>query len=290
MDISAARPSRAGDEAGLTEIWKAAFGDDDKFIDLFMKQVYTPGMASVAECDGKIVSAIYLLTGTALVMPQGRAVASPYCYTLGTLEEYRGRGLGAAVSEHIMRTAMLSAPMVSLVPAQESLYGWYADTFGLLPISRTREALIPTAELDEVSPVMARAHRVDAESYARVRELTLAGKCHVRFSVQLLKWYDRYIRSDGGGLYLLDVDGHAGCAACEPDGQRLSVKELLLPRGSFRDALSALSALFKCSEVHVRTPLFFPGEGKARDFAVARMADGLVLPEKDSVWWGLAFD
>lgn len=289
MDFSAARPSRIGDEAALKDIWKVAFGDDDEFIDRFMAEVYRPGSASVAEVDGKVVSAIYLLTGTALVMPDEKAVAAPYCYTLGTLHEYRGHGLGAAVSEHIMRSAMELAPLVALVPAEPSLYRWYAETFALYPISELREASMPVSELAECLE-NTHVHRVDPESYSKLRELMLAGKCHVRFSFDLLNWYDHYIRKTGGGLYLLDVGGNAGCAACEIDGELLSIKELLLPRGSFRGALSALAGKFKCSKLTVRTPTFFAGEGQTRDYAVARLADGFSLPDKSNIWWGLAFD
>lgn len=289
MEISAARPSRPGDESALKEIWKVAFGDDDEFIDRFMAEVYTPGTASVAEMDGNVVSAIYLLTGTAMVMPDGKAVPAPYCYTLGTLREYRGHGLGASVSEHIMRAAMKSAPMVALVPAETSLYSWYAETFALYPVSELREASFSVSDLAE-RPEKTRVHRVDHESYGRLRELMLGGKCHVRFSPMLLSWYDHYIRASGGGLYLLDIDGNAGCAACEVGDGHLSVKELLFPRGNFRGALSALAGELKCSSLTVRTPVFFPGEGQTRDCAVARFAEGFSLPEKSSVWWGLAFD
>ncbi len=289
MDVSAVRPSRPGDEPALKGIWKAAFGDDDEFIDRFMAEVYTPGNASVAEMDEKVVSAIYLLTGTAMVMPDGKAFHAPYCYTLGTLPEYRGHGLGASVSEHIMRSAMSSAPMVALVPAEPSLYGWYADTFALYPISELREASFVVSELAE-RPEKARVHRVDNKSYVRLRELMLGGKCHIRFSSLLIGWYDHYIRAAGGGLYLLDIDGNAGCAACEIEDGHLSVKELLFPRGNFRNALSALAGEFKCSTMTVRSPVFFPSEGQTRDCAVARLAAGFSLPEKSSVWWGLAFD
>lgn len=289
MDFTAARPSKTGDEAALKEIWKVAFGDDDEFIDRFLKEVYTPGMASVAEMDGNVVSAIYLFRGTSLVMPDGRAIPAPYCYTLGTLREYRGHGLGAAVSEHIMRSAMESAPLVALVPAESSLYGWYAATFGLYPISELREAETEVSGLGEFCG-KTRVHRVDAESYGKLRELMLKGHCHVRFSETLLEWYDHYIRADGGGLYLLDIDGSAGCAACEKSGDKLLIKELLLPHGSYVGALHALTDELSCTELTVRTPVFFSGEGQVRDCAVARLADGFSLPEKSSIWWGLAFD
>jgi hypothetical protein len=289
MDISAARPSRSGDEPQLKEIWKHAFGDDDSFIDLFMDELYKPGMASVAEMDGKVVSAIYLFRGTALVMPDGKAVPCPYCYTLGTLSDYRGHGLGAAVSEHIMRSAMDEAPMVALVPAQQSLYKWYADTFRLYPISACRENEIPAPDGSCVPPE-SRVHRVDSASYGKLHELMLTGQCHIRFSPELLEWYGKYIRRDGGGLYLVDIGGDVGCAAVEKDGDGLFVKELLLPHGNENAALSLLCTKLKADKVKYRTPIFFPGEGAERNFAVARTDGKIALPEKETIWWGLAFD
>lgn len=289
IDISAVRLSTAGDEAALREIWKVAFGDNDDFIDRFMSEVYEYGMASVAERDGEVVSAIYLFRDTELIMPDGKAIPAPYCYTLGTLREHRGHGLGAAVSEHIMQKAMRGAPMVALVPAESSLYDWYAETFGLYPMSEARKINRLSSELPPV-PEDSRVHRVDDGSYGRLRELLLKGHCHVKFSPKLLKWYNNYIRADGGGLYLIDLAGDVGCAACEPRNGSLQVKELLLPNGDPLAALSLLAEEMRCDSVTALSPVFFPGEGKIRDFAVARARDSIALPEKSSIWWGLAFD
>lgn len=288
MELSAARPSKKGDEAALKEIWKVSFGDDDGFIDLFMQAVYEPGIASVAERCGQVVSAIYLLWGTELIMPDGSALPAPYCYTLGTLREHRGYGLGAAVSEHIMQGAMEKAPMVTLVPAQESLYGWYSATFGLEPVSMAREGFLSGDELPQM-PV-GRVHRVDAASYCRLRELVLSGRCHIRFSEKLLEWYNRYISVSGGALCLIDLDGNVGCAACEVNDGELFVKELLLAQGDESQALSLLANEFSITCVRFRAPVFFCGGGSERNFAVARISPKLELPEPRNIWWGLAFD
>lgn len=284
---SAARLSRAGDEQALAGIWQESFGDDMPFISRFMEMVYEPGMASVAELEGEPVSAIYLFEDVWLVDEDGETVPAPYCYTLGTLKKARGRGLGAAVSEHIMHRAMETAPLVALLPAEGSLYGWYARTFGLEPISQTREQTLTLSELPEGT---AAAHRTVAASYARLRELMLQGKPHARFGGKLLAWYDDYIRAENGGLYLLEDDGAVGCAACEVEGDTLFIKELLMPGCEPWRAAAKLAQISGKEKLVLRTPLFFPGDGPVRDFAVARCREGFTLPPKEELWWGLAFD
>ena len=57
------RPSRTADRAELAALWRTAFGDPDDYIDSALDNLWVPENAVVAEADGKVVSAMYVLGG-----------------------------------------------------------------------------------------------------------------------------------------------------------------------------------------------------------------------------------
>jgi len=175
------RLSRPGDEKTLKALWKDVFGDGEAFIELFFREVYTPGMAAVAAEDGKIVSAAY-------AVPFGEAL---YIYAVGTRAEYRGRGLGKAVT-------LLAAGgrAAYLCPAEPSLFGWYQREMGAEPVSR-RAPAAPPEKLAEISP----------EEYRARREAMLSGVPHAAYSDGILKLFSLsggFFAGEDGSLWAME--------------------------------------------------------------------------------------
>ena len=52
------RFSRPGDEPALKDLWRAVFGPEEDFIELFFREAYTPGCAAVACSGGEIVQTV----------------------------------------------------------------------------------------------------------------------------------------------------------------------------------------------------------------------------------------
>lgn len=175
------RPSRSGDEAALRRLWKAVFGPEEAFIDLFFRKLYAPGSAALAEVDGEIVSAAY-------VIPFGEA---RYIYAVGTHPAYRGRGLGKAVT-------LLAAgeEPAYLYPADQGLRDWYMRSLGALPVN-CRPVFDAPRELRPISP----------EEYAARREALLQGTPHAQYPpavTELFALYGEFYTDGSGGIWALE--------------------------------------------------------------------------------------
>jgi GNAT superfamily N-acetyltransferase len=253
------RSFRAGDTAGALRLWKTVFGDDDNFILRFLGG---SARGFVADEGGVIAAAAYIVDGISL---GGRAW--PYIYAVATLPEFRGQGLGAAVSLACAEQIELEGGVAALRPAEPSLFDWYAR-LGFTPAISVREAVItPKAAPCRITPL-------SPSDYAAERRAVLDGTLYADFDPALFKWW-----SDSFGGRFAAFDG--GCAAYVPGKERCFVAELL----SRADASSAVAALAGGCDSLVRTPDLpdFFGWGKASDFIAAR--GGF----KGS-WWGLVFD
>ena len=116
MTIEFRRPN-ATEEAALRSLFTEAFGDA-AFTDLFFRLGFSPDRC-LAAFDGEGQNAAYL-------------------YGIAAFEGCRGRGVGSA----LIRAALeqLDCPVL-LVPAEESLFGYY-ERFGFRRVSTIREARI----------------------------------------------------------------------------------------------------------------------------------------------------
>ena len=151
-------------------LWKIVFGDEDQFIHAFFREIYVPGTAAVAEADGQIVSAAY-------VIPFG---AARYIYAVGTHPRRRGRGLGKAVT-----LAAADGLPAYLCPADEGLRSWYAREMDAKPVSFRRKTELPVG----LTPI-------SSAEYAARREALLEGIPHAEYSPGILSLFSLY-----GGFY-----------------------------------------------------------------------------------------
>ncbi len=119
------RLSNDNDINGIVAIWKEAFGDSEKDIVFFLEYHYNPENTVVCECNGSIVSVLFLLEGDMHV--KGLDYPSYYLYAACTLKEYRGRGLMAELLGFAKSIASeRNKFFIALKPADESLYNYYS--------------------------------------------------------------------------------------------------------------------------------------------------------------------
>ncbi len=163
--MSLPRSSRPGDEPGLRALWKAVFEDSDEFLDAFFTGIYTPGMASLIEEEGCIVSAAYAL-------PLENAL---YLYAVGTLPGFRDRGCGRAVT-----LFAAGGHEAYLCPAEDGLRDWYAREMGAVTVSERPCTVLPEGELFPIG----------AAEYADAREVLLADRPHAVYPLKLLRFFE----------------------------------------------------------------------------------------------------
>ncbi|MBP3634037.1 MAG: GNAT family N-acetyltransferase [Oscillospiraceae bacterium] len=109
------RLSQQQDIPQIISLWQTVFGETP---------ILPPGLCFVAELEGRIVSMLHALPQTLLA---DRAHKAYYLYAIGTDPNYRGQGICRQLMAFAERA--LDADCLVLVPAQESLFGFY-ETMG----------------------------------------------------------------------------------------------------------------------------------------------------------------
>ena len=279
------RRFRPGDEAALRRVWKAGFDDTDEYIDTFFDAFAGPDSCVLAEADGIVVSAMYLLDGPVLFPYRRNRLTSAYAYALATLNEYRGRGIGSAVYRGVCALGFERGfDAVCVLPAGEGLYPFYEAGGGARIVSSVRETEYSAQELRGAGRLP--CARIPVEEYAGIRESLLQGEAHGAMPESFYRWQDSLCGRYGGGLFVLD----GGVAAAEMDGGVCHIRELLVPGGDEKAAAAALASFCRAERYVVRAPAFWDGPGAVRRHMLARLREEPAFYLPDDLWWGFAFD
>lgn len=277
------RASRPGEIPRQKELWRAAFGDEERYIDWFYRCCGDPEDILVLAEDGVVVSML-ALPPVELVSAGGARASGRYVYALTTDTACRDRGYGRLLlryTDHCLRERGLDC--VTVVPAEPSLHRFFGSAgfrpcFSFRGLEFSRRELPPPAPEDRVRPA-------DPGTYCRVRETLLAGLNRVCYGGGLLELQQGFSRMSGGDLYLLNVAGETGCAAVElADGGEVLCKELLIAPSQTARAAAAVAALHPgAGPCRVRVPVRPEGpEGPEVPFGMVKWYNR----EKEAAWGG----
>lgn len=269
------------DRAQLHTLWKTAFGDSDEYIDLFYERFLRPGTCVVAEADGAVVSAMYVIPDLSLNPYRKNRLTAGYTYALATLPSWRSRGIGKAVYRAANELAHAKADIAAVLPAEKELYPFYETAADATPLSFIREAHLTRDELTGIIPCG--AARVPALKYAGMREELLGGMPHVTFP---LSFFD-LMEETGMEFFVLE----RGLAAAETNEDGICVIHELLDLSE--DAMSSVAGIARwCSarEYIVRTPLFYAGPGENRPQVLGVMKAPPSYPMPNDLWWGFGLE
>lgn len=268
------------DKPALKALWQTVFGDSEAYIDGFFDRFLTPGGCMVAEADGKVVSAMYIIPGMTAYPYRKNTLSAGYTYALATLPEYRRRGIGTAVYKAASDAALKGADAACVLPAESGLYPFYESASGAKTFSAVREARFQKSELAGVSPCM--ASRVPALKYAGMREMLLGGMPHVTFPAALFD-----LMEESGTDFFVLADG---LAAAETQDGVCRITELLVPDGDGMAAIAAVARWCAAEEYIVRSPVFFDCPGEVRPLVLAALKETPGYPMPDDLWWGFGLE
>jgi GNAT superfamily N-acetyltransferase len=288
------RPSRAEEIPAQKALWKAAFGDEDSYIDYFYDHCVTAEDMLVLVEDGVLCSMLALLPVT-LVLPDATEISAPYVYALATNPEARKMGFGRKLLQYADEyLAERGVDCVTVVPAEPSLHKFFStvgftECFALRKIEYLQSEISAAAAGDSAAPVGPR-------EYGVLREKLLAGFFHAVYPPALLTYQQGVSRAGGGDLLRLDVSGSLGCATVEYTARRgLVIKEMLIPADKITAALAAVAAAFPAEHYHLRTPALWDGPQTSylQPFAMIKWLSGRaqnVWGGERTAYFGLAFD
>lgn len=255
------------DGAALVALWHRVFEDPEALSVCLLRILPELGGAVVAEADGVIAGAACVITG--LRVGDRRAA---YVYAVAVLPEYRGLGLGKALTKAAAALGKkLGADFVCTLPASLPLYGWYEELIGVRFALYRRKERFPVRPGPDV-------RELSAEEYNERREALLAPLPHLTLSAPAMHYQQLFCRELGGGLYAVGD----GIAVVYREESRGLVWELLCPDPAMRRVYAAAAAAFVGAE---QTVLFSPS-GKDGEPYIA--AEPGFLPE--GCIWDLAFD
>ncbi len=223
------REYRRGDIPEMSALWQAVFGDSEALVNSFLELLPGMGTAAVAEVNGKIAGAAYAVTGMELAGANGKTQTCGYIYAVAVAPEFRGGGLGRALTERSAELARArGAEVICTLPAEESLYAWYKTILGT-------ECALHRQRLEVESAAAAPVLSLITAEYGHRREALLKDRCHLRPAHTTLEFQCRFCEELGGGLYSC---GGGICAAYLEDGAAV-IKELIAPDGTDAAAVAA---------------------------------------------------
>lgn len=257
----------AEDHAALIALWHRVFEDPEELAESFLRLLPELGGGVAAFVEGQLAGAAYIVT--ALTVGEKRAA---YLYAVAVHPEYRGLGLGMAVTKEAAALGRaLGAVFVCTLPASRSLYGWYEALIGTRCALYRREETLPS----RTGPAV---RSLSAEEYNARREKLLAGKAHMTLSPAAARYEAVNCRCFGGDFYAVGD----GIAAAYREEDIAVLREVLCPdERDRRLCAAAVGDAMGCRRVKLYTP------GEKGDLPYLAAESG-ALPQ-DCVW-DLAFD
>ena len=223
------RKTTRADVPELSRLWAETFGDSERLIADFFRLLPQMGLGFLAEREGALLGAAYLLTNLDLLTPDGEKRSCGYLYAVAVKPEERDRGVGTALSRRCAETAKeLDCKFFCTQPAEPSLFDWYAKELSLVCALRRRRETVSAAALELCM-------ELSATDYRFWRERMLADLSHIRLGDGALLYQHSLCKCYGGGFFAVGD----GVAAAYLDGPVCVVRELLCPEGTDRRALAA---------------------------------------------------
>ncbi|MDD3168368.1 MAG: GNAT family N-acetyltransferase [Eubacteriales bacterium] len=289
------RHAKKEDLKELKEIWKLAFGDEDRFINLYFQSRDWSSETAVLLVDGRIVS-MQTVIPVHLIGEDGGKSSAAMLYAVATHPDFQKRGFADQLIGFSNQTLLSEGISITvLVPATEELFRFYGKR-GYHKGFYIREAVLSRADIEALAgrdSSCCRISSIEAAEYNLLRKRLLRGQPYLDYREEELSFQKKLARMSGADLYVLELGGTEGCAYAERISQEeVIVKELLLPEHSLSAAVCRISALLPAEKYTVRTPPHC-GEalgGMVRPFGMLRMNSRNDCPSGLQSYLGIAYD
>lgn len=214
------RPLTSADGKQAAALWTLVFGDEEPLVlEFFRCFAGQAPFGLCAEHHGQIAAAAYCPPGADLVEADGTVHPGAYLYAVATHPEHRKQGLARTLCRGLKDMAWAKGmEYLFTKPSQPSLYPWYEEAIGAVPLLGCR-----TAELSPAGSSHLPVEALSPEAYLDLRDRALAGQPHVRQSRAWLDYEHQLHLRYGGGFYAVGPY----IADLYQEGDRLVLNELL---------------------------------------------------------------
>lgn len=248
----------------LFALWESAFGDTKETIETFLSLCCTTENILVAEADGRVRAALYLLENKLQIGENIYRAA--YIYAAATEQSYRKNGFMTALLRYAEEiAARRNIDFLFLTPANADLFAYYEKrgfqtAFSKQVVSVSRAQLQEAAEHGTCAENDFCAERVS-------RETALQGIPHIVWSDAVLQ-FDRVLRNAYG---VQSVFLPQGFSVFETEESTAAATEFCFSKGGF--SVLAQTLLQNTEAVHFTLciPCFadMPPQFTAKTVAVA---------------------
>ncbi len=236
------RFARKSDFADVSALWRNVFGDEEKIINKFLSVHYSADNTVVFEDAGDIKAMFFLLGGEAVI--EGNRYPSRYLYAACTAPEYRGRGIMADMIDFARKASAESGyDFICLLPAEESLYGYY-ERFGFKALYGVRRFNYVADDSSIISQdnQSVDLHEMRENSLSNINRFAWSKK-----SVEFAEYFNKYY----GGNCLKTCKGYA---LYNKNEDSLTVKEIACRSEDEEILLNSLAGIYGKKEMKVIFP------------------------------------
>lgn len=224
------------DMAAIRRIWQECFGDEDEYIDLYLKKRFESENMLVIHMDGKPVSMASFLPVTVTV--NGEKKPARYIYAVATLPAYRERGYAA----EILRFAadFYGEPLI-LQPAEPQLIEYYQNLGFREAFAGSDFAAFTETTAQETDAITAEASvralaPVTPTEYKKLRDAHLAGEGYVEWDEDAIAYALAENEFCGGAAVKIGED----ILLYRVEDDTLCIMETTLPANRLQALLPAL--------------------------------------------------
>lgn len=159
----------------MKELWSDVFGDTPEFIDLFFSAFYRPSRTLLAFEDGVLVAMLYYLDINARY--NKKKLKCAYLYGVATRLSERRRGHFTRLHEALIEELRAKKyDAITVLPATDSLYGFYRNIGYTLPLKRFQyklrtQDITETDDLEAIWQLKKENHRRSASGLSILETL-----------------------------------------------------------------------------------------------------------------------
>ena len=273
------------------DIWNAVFGSVG--MEAFFLHFFSPGLCVTAEYGGTPAAMGYLVPFGELML-NTKPIPCSMIFSVATLQEFRGKGLGTAVVRRLVELSReLGFQVVVLCPSEDDLFEYYSTRTELSDyfyvnetvftnIPKTAETVLPTT--------------VSVSEYKCIREYLLKDIVYIKHDIRTIEYQYELCKELGGGLFQVGDS----CAVVERQSDsEVWVKELLTPDRKVKDlasdptvkqVMASIAHLFPAEKYIIRSPA---NDDNGRRFGMLAFSDSDHSGQDSSdfkPWYGVAFD